>query len=207
MTKTSKLIAGLAVVAGFGVAVLPLASYAETRDVTISVAVDESAGIVSPDSGTPCSNTVTLSGLALGSAAGKGVCSIKVVSNKGYALKLHGSANSNATSLTKSNSTETISSVASTTFSGSAGSSWATGKTLAPTAAEWGFNAMKGSVSDVSGLGSIFTIPDGSGSVTIDTANDATTATTYTFGFAATAPLSQVAGTYVGQVTLTVETN
>jgi hypothetical protein len=217
MTKTSKLIAGLAVVAGFGVAVLPLASYAETRDVTISVVVDESASIEDPTPGsvgsgiTGCTSggTVTLSGLALGTAAGKGACAIKVSSNDGHKISIIGSASSNpATNLVgaSGNASGTNIATSGTNFSSSlAGSGWSSGTTLnvADATATWGFNVAKDKV-EISTINSIFAVP--TTSTTIETTSSMGS-TTYTFGFAVTAPITQPDGTYAGQVTLTVETN
>ncbi|MDR2063459.1 MAG: hypothetical protein LBQ02_01535 [Candidatus Nomurabacteria bacterium] len=212
MTKTSKLIAGLTLVAGFGVAALPLSTYADmkTQDVLITVGVVDTAAIEDPgtvgDNVESCTNPdggeVELVGLNLGSDAGKGACAISISSNEGYKLSIKGSASTNPTSLTSG--TNTIGTIADTTFSGSAASSWGTGAALVPSTDAWGYNVAKSSTVSRDSINSIFTVE--STDRQVDSSATQASGVVYTFGFAVTAPVGQAQGSYSGQVTLTVET-
>ena len=83
MTKNiTKIIAGLGIVAGLGIAALPLSTYAGSDDIVVRVTIDETVGTVEPD----CSTSAAPAG-----AAGvplDSTCGIDGVSNTGIRILL-----------------------------------------------------------------------------------------------------------------------
>ncbi|MDR2063460.1 MAG: hypothetical protein LBQ02_01540 [Candidatus Nomurabacteria bacterium] len=207
MTKTSKLIAGLTLVAGFGVAALPLASYADTnpKSVDVTVTVNSAAGFENPSTN-GCGTQVVLSGLMPGSAPGHGFCVIKASSNStGYTLSINTNTTnhtlgSDQNALWHTDDSNKIGAVTGTnaTYTGQLVSTG--GESLDVLTSAWGFNIVKGAT--VEATDSYFAVP--SGKTTVEATSSAG-ANEYSLSFAATATASQTTGAYKATVLLTVE--
>jgi hypothetical protein len=223
MTKTSKLIAGLTLVAGFGVAVLPLASYADNpQNVAISATVEESATIVSPttderngqgscvnDTTTPTEVTVPISNFEPGNSIGIGSCVIKTGGNVSYKLTV---IDEDATTALTDSSNNTIPAVSGTDMDLGNFLSGNKGKVLSVNTSEWGIN-VQGVV--VTGTGTQaaaaanssakFAYPTASGSAAAVIESGVTGQKLYTFTFGVGARSDQADGTYTDTIVLTVE--
>jgi hypothetical protein len=204
MTKTSKLIAGLAVVAGFGVAVLPLASYAvETKDVNLMVAVSDASGFETPTGSgvAACSSTaLSLTPNTIGTSLGSNKCDIKVNTNKnsGYVLSVEGN---NSGALNHDSTSDTIP-VASAAYTGGFGTGSSANLANATSVSAYGFNVGKNISNYAENQTGYFAVPGGKTQVE---ATNIAGANTYTFSFGSTVAPSQVQGTYTGKFTITVE--
>lgn len=216
MSKMSKTIAILGVVAGLGVAALPLSSYAVT--VTDGVDPDTKDGKVSGDTAvildisdvlemTLDKDTTEGNEVDLTADGHTGTVNITVKSNssKGYNLAIKGSDTPNATSLTNQYGDQIV----------KGDGTFDTPAVLSTTESQWGYSvAHTGSATLADG----FTLPDFTGNkyigvgesdqkiidVKTPTANDGDTSVVT---FAATVKNGQAAGKYEGQVTFTATNN
>lgn len=202
MTKTiTKIIAGLGVVAGLGIAALPLSTYANTsasKNIPVTVTINDTIGTVEPS----CTSTAGQG--AAGAVIGS-VCEIDGSSNAGITIKLKATS---STALTHSDTSTTIAAIGATanlTDAAFIGGGATEG---------WGFKFDAGStanlnVSDTSGTGGTnygnwngITASD----VVIAKSTAAVTMNGAELKFRTVTPASQKPGVYTGAVTLTVTT-
>jgi hypothetical protein len=221
MTKTSKLIAGLTLVAGFGVAALPLASYADNpQDVVISASVNTTKTIVAPtddelntgqvscvnSTATATAVAVSIVGLQPGNAIGIGSCVIKTGGNTSYKLTVGDKDGSNALAGSSSNA---IPAVSGTDMDLGDFLSGNKGKVLSVNTSEWGINVQEastgGKAATAASSSAKFAYPPTSSATAATIKSGITGEKLYTFTFAAAAESSQANDTYEDTIVLTVE--
>ncbi len=195
--KITKVIAALGVVAGLGVAALPLSSYA--ADVTVSFTIQETVGTVDPN----CSSGVTDTEPA--GADLHGECNLEGSSNTGIQISIK-DADSNLNLVSGTNNITPIGAVIS-----DANFTTANLSTINSGAGGWGFrfsagaNAVSNNLSHTTGYDS-FNAITAADQVIAKSSN--ITSPTHTVGasisFRAVVPPSQPAGTYTDIVTVTV---
>lgn len=173
MKKLTSVIAATGIVAGLGVAALPLASYAadpasDTASVTVSLEVSDAISITVDDNESTTINLGTIAPNAITGTGKKVVANVKSNNASGYTVTAAGTA------LTRASGTETI----------------AYGSVAAGTSA-WGISV--GTDAGYSALTSIAT----------PTAASAEDGDDYNIFFGASTNASQKTGTYSGTLTLT----
>jgi hypothetical protein len=212
MTKTSKLIAGLTLVAGFGVAALPLASYADTTDtktIDVTASVLDAASISNPTIDA-CGNGINVTPTTIGASVGTAKCDIYISTNdqSGYKLSIDslaaGSGFDNTNSLiSSSNSISALGSTYAYTAGDVAGGGSGFDLSSATNASAWGFNVKEGTAYALDASG-FYAVP--AAKTEVHTTSDAS-AHGYTLSFGATITATQAQGTYKDVITLTVEDN
>jgi len=207
MSKTTSALVALGVVAGLGVASLPLSTYADgtpkQTDVGVTLKIDDTLTIEADKDN--ADNKVDLT-----DGSTTGAVAVKVVTNNqtGYKLNLKGSAGTNPTSLTSGNGDQIKAATAAFTAPAA----------LAATASDsyWGYsvantnaNLSTESAANIAKYtGTVYAGVSESGDEIVNvtkptgTAGDTTTVT-----FAAALKDGQPAGTYNGQVTFTATNN
>jgi hypothetical protein len=209
MTKTTKIIAGLVLVAGVGVAVLPLTGYAVEKALTINVAVSDASGFETP-TGTgvsPCGTSLSITPLTIGTTVGHAKCDVRASSNKATGYTLSVDSISTASSADNTNNlvdgANSIVPVGTAYTTGStSGGSGGFDLASATAASAWGFNIGKNAVDFAEDQTGYFAVPAGKTQV------DQTAAAggnNYTLSFGATVSTGQAQGTYIDTITLTVE--
>lgn len=200
MSNLSKTIAILGVVAGLGVAALPLSSYAAdpvSKDVGVTLKIDDKLTIEADKDTTD--NKVDLTG-----EGHTGAVNVTVVTNNqtGYNLNLKGSATTNPTSLTSQNGDQ----IEATTGTFAAPAALSTSKS------EWGYSVANTNANNTTELtqfaDGVYAGVSAAGQEIVNVSKptgengDKTTVT-----FAASIADGQPAGTYDGQVTFTATNN
>ncbi|MDR2063461.1 MAG: hypothetical protein LBQ02_01545 [Candidatus Nomurabacteria bacterium] len=208
MTNTSKTIAGLVLIAGFGVAALPLTSYAVERAVTINVDVADASGFETPTGtgASPCAASLNITPATIGTTLGHAKCDIRVSSNKptGYVLSIDSASTASSADNTSNlvSGTNQIGPVT-TAYAGTvAGGSGGFDLSANTSASAWGFNVGKDVANFAEDQTGYFAMPAAKTQVEATTAAGGAH---YTISFGATVSTGQAQGAYVDVVTLTVE--
>lgn len=223
MTKTiTKVIAALGVVAGLGVAALPLGTYAD--DIEVQVRINTTTGSISPDCGTP-PNYATTATVAAGVLA-ESNCAITGSSNTGITIGISTSAAAQTPALALTGYTtafETAPTNGSTipainTQLTSANFTIANIAAINSGAGGWGYQFVAGTSTGSLTINDSLLITSGSSTTTTDwnpiTASNVnvasstgpTTMTGAAFNFRAATPTTQAAGYYSNVVTVTIAT-
>jgi hypothetical protein len=217
MTKTSKLIAGLAVVAGFGVAVLPLASYAvDTKSVDVQVIITNGMGIETPSGGVSCSDGyLDITPGTIGASLGHKKCDILVSSNVDYQVSISSStAGSNPstadnTAALVGPSGATIAAVAQayTAEDVNGGATTGNNPVNLNSATNWtsngyGFNVKEGATNRAEDISGFYALPV---ATTVMKEGNAGSTFDATLTFGATVARTTTSGTYYDIVTITAE--
>ena len=204
MTKNiTKIIAGLGVVAGLGIAALPLSSYAANpQNVLVSVTIEPTAGTVEP----LCNNStapVEGSGGA-GETITTDTCAILGSSNAGINITIQDS--DATTALTYSS--YTIPAIPVTAELTDALFAYSNISSINAGAGGWGYNFAVVGTNITSSSANWNGVPAYNSPTTIASSTSSTTATALTTGsnikFRAVTPTTQAPGTYTDTVILTV---
>lgn len=191
MTKITKAIAALGIVAGLGVAALPLGSYAASEDVTVSFKVNPTIG----SAATICS-TASHAGINAGDVATID-CNISYSANSGAEVSIVDKDND--TNLVGTNVANTIAAFASPVTGPLAGGTEGWGYTFAVTAAGAASNGLNGAVTDFTAVKA-----SSAGADVVASSTDPVTAAAGTFTFGVTTAESTVADTYSDVVTIAI---
>ncbi len=204
MSKMSKTIAILGVVAGLGVAALPLSSYAATSSTdgtpvsdtaTVKLTIDKKLSIALDKKEADLTDGTTTDDIA-----------VTVITNntKGYSLKIAGTAGTNPTSLTGNNAnTDQI-------VAFSKGADAPAALAVEGNASVWGYTVAGDDKVDGFTATTLFAGVKGAADADTIASSDAETAAAgnvTTVTFAAALVNNQPAGTYTGEVTFTASDN
>jgi len=215
MTKViTKVIAGLGIVAGLGVAALPLSSYAAEAFIPVQVTVGSAAGITTPGGGTGCGTTIDITPSTIGTTVGTGFCNITASTNddNGYTLQIDSSSVDVALGTYDATNNLVSDAAPHTDVIGPVSTAWAgdlTGGTGgfslagATSVSAWGFNVYKGATLTPN-TSLFFAVP--AAATTLDSTS-AISSNNYTFTFGATVATTQAQGTYNDLIKLTVTNN
>jgi len=219
MTKTiTKVIAALGVVAGLGVAALPLSSYAD--DIQVNVEIRTTTGSISPDCGTPYATTAAVAAGVLAESN----CAITGSSNTGITIGISTSsaALTPSTALTgyttnfETAPTNGSTIPAITSQLTSANFTIANIGAINSGAGGWGYQFQVGTTTGGMTINDALLITSGSSTtitdwnpitasnVTVASSSSATTMTGAAFNFRAATPVTQAAGFYSNVVTVTI---
>ncbi len=202
--RITKIIAALGVVAGLGIAALPISSYAaeeSSQDVTVRFTINETTGTVAPS----CESNTAGSTGAAGEAI-EGTCDLGGSSNTGIQIKIKDKDSTTAATHTDNTTTiPALSGTANLTDSAFAFANLGTGNL--PSGGAWGYKFTAGSTAGLTVQGNYgnwngVTASD----VTVAQADAAVNMNGAKFDFRAVTPASQKPGVYSDIVVVTVTT-
>ena len=183
MKTSTKIFAALGIVAGFGVAVAPLASYADASDtVNISVLIDETLSCEVTD-GESLQKTIQNNGAVADGVLGTSVVNVKTNHASGYVLTMVGSGTSGAN--------------ANSLYANSGNNEIPSG---VPAVGVSAFGYKVGDATNYTG------VPDEDTNIKTSSLPTNASGENTSVTFAVTASASQAAGSYSGEVTFTATT-